>query len=350
MKKRFALLLAAVMVLCMAAGCGSGNAPDSAGGETDGTYTATWKFAHNESERGTMQMYAEKFKELVEEKSEGNITVQIYPDGTLGAGDSIIELLQGGGLEFALADSGYIGSFVPESQIFRAHFLLTDDKEMNRKLLTGEAIELLNQKFQDNQMTVMQHAQAGAVYWTGNKAFRTIDDFKGVKMRTVPTPVLIEIYKAYGAEPTAVNYSELYSALQLGTADAQENPINTVNELTLDDVQSTLTLSGHYVFIDTCVTNSSFYNSLPEDVKAMLSEVFDDLGDYIEDAIEEYESGILDDLEKDAKMEIVRLTDEEKNAFRGFNEENRELLRESLGESGMEILLKLEQEKNALLK
>ena len=98
MKKRFALLLAAVMVLCMAAGCGSGNAPDSAGGETDGAYTATWKFAHNESERGTMQMYAEKFKELVEEKSEGNITVQIYPDGTLGAGDSIIELLQGGGL------------------------------------------------------------------------------------------------------------------------------------------------------------------------------------------------------------------------------------------------------------
>lgn len=343
------LLLAGVMLLGLV-GCDSDSVPTE-NAESDGTaYTASWKFAHNESERGTMQMYAEKFKELVEEKSGGNITIQIYPDGTLGSGDSIIELLQGGGLEFALADSGYIGSFVPESQIFRAHFLLTNDMEINRQLLSGAAIEMLNDKFLENGMTVMQHAQAGAVYWTGNKAFRSIDDFQGVKMRVVPTPVLISIYEAYGAEPTTINYSELYSALQLGVADAQENPINSVNELTLSDVQSTLTLSGHYTFIDTCVANTDFYNSLPEDIKVMLGEVFAELGPYIEDDIKEYEDGLLASLETDTDMEIVTLTEEETEAFRTFNEENRELLREALGDSGMEILLKLEQEKAELTK
>ena len=353
MKKKYvALVLAVMMVLSLAVGCGGGSSTpaDSTSGDdgASAAYTASWKFAHNESERGTMQIYAAKFKELVEEKSGGNITVDIYPDGTLGSGDSIIELLQGGGVEFALADSGYIGSFVPESQLFRVHFLLTDDPSVNRELLKGEAMEMLNEKFLQNDMRVMQHFQAGLVYWTGNKAFHSIDDFKDVKMRTVPTPVLIDIYKSYGASPTTVNYSEMYSALQLGVADAQENPISTVEELTLNEVQSTLTMSGHYTFIDTCVVNSAFYDALPGDVKAMLDEVYAELDTYIEDAIREYEDGILKTIEETTDMEIVYLTDEEKEAFRVFNEENREMLRSSLGDSGMEILLKLQEEKAAL--
>lgn len=347
MKKCMALVLALVLALSLLVGCGSQPVNGNTSGE-EGTYTANWKFAHNESERGTMQIYAAKFKELVEEKSGGNITVDIYPDGTLGSGDSIIELLQGGGLEFALADSGYIGSFVPESQIFRAHFLLTDDMDNNRKLLTGEGIGMLNDKFQDNGMTVMQHFQAGLVYWTGNKAFHNIQDFSGVKMRTVPTPVLISIYEAYGAAPTTVNYSEMYSALQLGVAEAQENPISTVEELSLYDVQSTLTLSGHYTFIDTCVANSAFYDSLPEDVKTMLAEIFEELGPYAENEIKTYEDGVLENIKTNTDMEVVELTDEEKEAFRSFNEENREILRPSLGDSGMEILLKIQEEKAAM--
>lgn len=208
---------------------------------------------------------------------------------------------------------------------------------------------MLNEKFTQNGMDVMQHFQAGAVYWTGNKAFRSIDDLKNVKIRTVPTPVLISIYEAYGAAPTTVNYSELYSALQLGVAEAQENPINTVEELTLADVQSTLTLSGHYTFIDTCVVNSAFYASLPDDVKAMLDEVFAELGGYIEGAIKEYEDGILQDIINNDLMEVVELTDAEKDAFRTFNEEHRDILREALGDSGMDILTAIETEKAALL-
>ena len=348
MKRKLALILMMALILGLMVGCGSKD--PSTSGSSDGAYTAEWKFAHNESENGTMQIYAAKFKELVETKSNGNITVSIYPDGTLGAGDSIIELLQGGGLEFALADSGYIGSFVPESQLFRVHFLLTDDMDINNKLLNGEAMNMLNEKFSENGMDVIQHFQAGAVYWTGNKAFRTIDDFKNVKMRTVPTPILIAQYDAYGATPTTVNYSELYSALQLGLADAQENPISTVEELTLTDVQSTLTLSGHYTFIDTCVVNSTFYASLPDDVKAMLDEVFAEVGGYAEEAIKEYEDGLLQKIIDNNLMEVVELTAEEKEAFRVFNEGNREILRESLGDSGMEILYAIEAEKAEYLK
>ncbi len=348
--KKMSLILVLCTLLVLATGCGgdsqtaTGDSPDSGG-----TYTAEWKFAHNESERGTMQIYAEKFKELVEEKSDGNITVSIYPDGTLGSGDSIIELLQGGGLEFAVADSGYIGSFVPESQLFRVHFLLSDDPAVNRQLLRGDAIQMLNEKFSEVGMDVMQHFQAGAVYWTGNKAFHTVDDFKNVTIRTVPTPVLISIYESYGAAPTTINYSEMYSALQLGVADAQENPVNSVQELSLWDVQSTLTLSGHYTFIDTCVVNSSFYANLPSDVKAMLDEVFTELDEYIEGAIKEFEDGILQDIRDNNRMEVVELTAEEKEAFRTFNENNREILRSSLGDSGMEILYAIEAEKAELM-
>lgn len=312
------------------------------------SYTATWKFAHNETERGTMQIYAAKFKELVETKSGGKIKVDIFPDGTLGAGDSIIELLQGGGLEFALADSGYIGSFVPESQLFRVHYLLTDDTGLNRKLLQGKAIQKLNELFMNNDMRVMQHFQKGFMYWTGNKAFRTQEDLKGVKMRTVPTPILIDTYKAYGSNPTTVNYSELYSALQLGMVDAQENPLATVEELKLNEVQKVLTLSEHYSFISTCVANPVFYDKLPAEVKQMVAGIFAELDGFIEKAINEYDANMIKEIREKMGMEIVPLTPEQKTAFREFNEKNRKILEPSLGKKGMEILYALQEEKAAL--
>ena len=231
--------------------------------QAESSYSAVWKIAHNETERGSDHFFAVKFKDLVEQKSGGNIKVDIFPLGTLGDGSSNLEMLQEGGVEFAIADSGYIGSFVPESQLFRVHFLLTDDMALNRKLLKGKAMDIMNAEFLKNGMQVMLHFQKGFVNWTGNKPFRTLADFKGLKMRTVPAPILIEIYKLYGANPTAVNYAELYSALQLGLVEAQENDLTPIEELKLNEVQKVLTVSNHYSFIMTCVVSYSLQQPYP---------------------------------------------------------------------------------------
>ena len=318
--------------------------------QAESPYSAVWKIAHNETERGSDHFFALKFKNLVEQKSGGNIKVDIFPLGTLGDGSSNLELLQEGGVEFAIADSGYIGSFVPESQLFRIHFLLTDDMTLNRKLLKGKAMEIMNAEFLKNNMRVMLHFQKGFVNWTGNKPFRTLEDFKGLKMRTVPAPILIEIYKLYGANPTAVNYSELYSALQLGVVEAQENDLTPIEELKLNEVQKVLTLSSHYSFIMTCVANPTFYDGLPADVQQMLTEIFNELDEDFEVFIKEYIDDLLRRIKEDMGMEVVALTPEEQAVFREFNKQNRHILEPILGETGTKILHTLQDEVEAASK
>ncbi len=316
--------------------------------QAESSYSAVWKIAHNETERGSDHFFAVKFKDLVEQKSGGNIKVDIFPLGTLGDGSSNLEMLQEGGVEFAIADSGYIGSFVPESQLFRVHFLLTDDMALNRKLLKGKAMDIMNAEFLKNGMQVMLHFQKGFVNWTGNKPFRTLADFKGLKMRTVPAPILIEIYKLYGANPTAVNYAELYSALQLGLVEAQENDLTPIEELKLNEVQKVLTVSNHYSFIMTCVVNPAFYSSLPADVQQMLTEIFNELDEDFEVFIKDYTDGLLRKIKDEMGMEVVTLTPEERAAFREFNDQHRKSLEPILGKTGTEIMYTLQEEIKAL--
>lgn len=351
MKKLFTMIIACFMMLMTLTGCGGG-AKES--GEKDAEksteeYTAVWKLAHNESERGTMQIYADLFKKSVEEKSNGKITVEIYPSGTLGEGDAIVELLRGGGVEFALADSGYVGTFVPECQIFRAHFLLSDDMEINRKLLNeGEAIQLLNQKFMDNGLQVLQHFSTGFVDWTANKPITKVEDLQGLKMRVVPVSILVDMYKAYGANPTAVNYSELYSSLQLGVVEAQENPLYSVDELGLNEVQTSLTLSKHYPFIATCIANPDFYNQLPPEAQTIITETVTELENSIDQTMDDYNSSILKKLKENTTMEIVELSNEARQGFKEFAKAHRDVLKNALGDSGMEILQKMEAEREEL--
>jgi TRAP-type C4-dicarboxylate transport system substrate-binding protein len=138
-----------------------------------------WKFAIEEIEGSVQDAYAQEFKKLIEEKTGGDVTVTIYPYGTLGTSADLTELVNQGAIQFANASPGHLGTMVPEIQVFSVPYLLSDNNAVNKKVLTESPViyETLQEDFHDKGLHVLTMYPEGEMVWTTNTEIRTPDDF-----------------------------------------------------------------------------------------------------------------------------------------------------------------------------
>jgi len=306
----------------------------------------TWKFSLEEVEGSVQDAFAEKLKELVAEKSNGDITLQIYPYGTLGTSGDVTELVQTGALQITHASPGHLGSLVPEMQVFSIPYLLSQDEDVNKKVLAESEViytDLAN-ALRDQGLELMTMYPEGDMVWTANKKITEPADFKGFKMRTMTSPLLVEAYQAFGANPTPMPYGEVYGALQLGTIDGQVNPIFAIQEMKFYEVQDYMIWAGQQQFTTSVVVGQGWYNGLPDDKKAILDQSIDEATDYIFDKQREYNKERLEIIKKNSDIEMIRLTEEQRAPFRERAQQVREKFVEMTGESGKKILEKLSAE------
>ena len=140
MKKSILVFLSLVISLSLLAGCGGGAKTPATGGSV-GEETYNWRFAHEENNGSIQDVYVKEFVRILEEKSEGKIKIDIYPVGQIGDATQQAELLQNGGLEFAMISPGNTGTLVPENQLFSLHFLFSEDMEKNAEIFkTSKAL------------------------------------------------------------------------------------------------------------------------------------------------------------------------------------------------------------------
>lgn len=279
-----------------------------------------WRFAIEETAGSVQHAYAVKFKELVESRSQGEVEVTIYPYGTLGTSDALTEQLDMRVIQFAMASPGHLGKLIPEVQVFLLHFIFSDDPELNNRVLNRDP--LLQQKFDElyarKGMRLLSIFSEGWQVWTANRPIREPEDFAGLKIRVMTSPLLLAAYRAYGASPTPLPYSEVYSALQLNMIDAQENPVFAIEEMSFYEVSKWMIFARHAPFVATAVTNREFYQSLSPERQAMLDGVVQDLNAYILDVQREYNAERLETIRtnKPTLNIIPELTREERAAFR----------------------------------
>lgn len=154
---------------------------------------------------GSIQdVYAKKFKEVLEEKSGGRVTLDIYTVGQIGDATQHCELLQNGAVEFAIISPGNTGTIVPENQLFSLHFLFSEDMNKNKQLFK-ESIALnkmLSEKYLEKNIRVLSYWTEGAMEWTTSVPVNTLEQWKGIKFRVMPSPMIVASYEAYGANPT----------------------------------------------------------------------------------------------------------------------------------------------------
>ena len=346
MKKILAFCISTALAFSLTA-CGGGGGGDAASGTDE---VMTLKLAHEEAEGEFQHLYAMKFKELVEEKTEGKIIIDVYPVGQLGDSTNQVELLQTGAVELGINNPGASATIIPEANIFSLHFFLPSEREkINQLFHGGKAIEYLNDLYAKQNMHVIDWTPQGYMVWTANKPLKTPADFKGLKIRTMAAPVIAKSYEAYGATPVAIPYMELYSALQLKMADAQVNPINNTEIMKFYEVQKYLTLSFQDCFVSSICANMDFWNSLPDDMKSIMKESALETNEFMTDVQKDGEKVSLQ-IMKDAGMTIIDLTDEERDAFKAIAEKSRSIYTDLVGSSGEELMKLFQEDIDALPK
>jgi tripartite ATP-independent transporter DctP family solute receptor len=185
------------------------------------------------------------FAREVEKRTNGRYKVQNFYSGALGAERESIEALQLGTLDLTMTSTGPVPNFVPEVAILDIPFLFRDYAHA-RAVLDGPIGQEMLAKFPPKGLQALAWGENGFRHMTNSKRpVNTPEDLKGLKMRTMENPVHIQAYKAFGIIPTPMAFTEVFTALQQGTVDGQENPLSVIEAAKFDQVQKNLTLTGH---------------------------------------------------------------------------------------------------------
>lgn len=273
----------------------------------------TLTFAHVLTEDTPNARAAVKFKEEVEAKSDGRIEINIRPAAQLGGDVEIIEQTQMGLVDIAIPPTGNLANFNEKMYLFDLPFLMTDNASMAR-VLDGEVGTELLGTLDSNNLHGIAMWGAGFRHMTNNvRPINGPDDLKGIKMRTLQAPTILSTYRAYGANPTAMAYVEVYNGLQQGVVEGQENPLANIASMKFYEVQKYMTLTGHAYHTYAAVINKAKWESLPEDLQTIVADAMIVGRDAARQYTEEDEAKILDAI-KD-QIEIQPLSDEGRAAF-----------------------------------
>jgi len=248
----------------------------------DAAMPEVWRFAIEEAEGSVQHEYALEFKRRIEKASGGRIDVVIYPYGALGTSAQTTEQLNMGVLEFAMASPGTLGKYIPELQVFLLPFVFSENDRVNKQILSDpKLVGFCDSLYAKRGLKLLSLFPEGEMVWTTNREIRSPEDFRGVKMRVMTSPILLAAYEAFGASATPMPYSEVYSALQLNMIDGQVNPVFAIERQKFYEVTDWMIFPKHAHFITTAAANRRFFDRLSPERKQMVLQTMADLEDYI---------------------------------------------------------------------
>jgi TRAP-type transport system periplasmic protein len=212
------------------------------------------------------------FAAEVEKRTGGRIKVQTFYSGALGAERESIEAVQLGTHELTFTSTGPVPNFVPEARILDIPFLFRD-KAHARAVLDGAIGQEMLAKFEAKGFKALAWGENGVRHMTNNKrSVSAPDDLKGLKMRTMENPVHVAAYKGLGIVTTPMAFTEVFTALQQGTVDGQENPLSVIMAAKFEQVQKHLTLTGHVYSPAIFLMNKAAFDKLSAADKTVFLE------------------------------------------------------------------------------
>ncbi|MCF8211721.1 MAG: TRAP transporter substrate-binding protein [Rhodoferax sp.] len=212
------------------------------------------------------------FAQEVEKRTSGRYKVQTFYSGSLGGERESVEAVQLGTQELTFTSTGPVPNFVPDAKILDIPFLFRD-KAHARAVLDGPIGQDLLTKFESKGFKALGWGENGVRHMTNSKrAVNTPDDLKGLKMRTMENPVHVAAYKGLGIVTTPMAFPEVFTALQQGTVDGQENPLSVIMAAKFEQVQKHLSLTGHVYSPAIFLMNNAAFDKLSAADKAAFLE------------------------------------------------------------------------------
>lgn len=274
------------------------------------------KFSHVVAADTAKGKAAEHFKKLAEEKTKGAVHVDVFHNSILYKDKEELEALQMGAVQMLAPTPGKFGPLgVKEFEALDLPFLF-DNFEEELKVTRGPIGQQLLRKLESRGVHGLAFWNNGFKQLTSNKPIRKAEDFKGQKIRIVSSKVVEAQMRSVGALPQVMAFGDLYTGLQTGVVDGQENPTNVIYPTKLYEVQKYMTLSDHSYHGYVVVTNPKFWAGLPPSIRTALEAAVAETTDYFHAAtLKENQDG-LDAIRKSGKTQIITLTAAERNGWK----------------------------------
>ncbi len=303
--KKFNRLIAIVITLTLVfslTACGKQAASDTS---TEPSKTTVIKLGMTINEQDSFYLCAKKFSDLVKEKTNGAYDIQLFPNSALGDERTMLESMQMGTLDAGIITSGPFINFVPEFGVFDMPFLFPDNAAAY-KVLDGEIGKEILKKLEAKDLKGLAYAERGFRNLTNSvRAVKTAADVKGLKVRVMQNEVYIAAFEAMGVNSVPMAWTEALTALQQGTIQGQENPVNVIHAYKMWDSQKHVTMTRHAYAAAVITFGLKKFNSLPADIQKIFSESAQEAAEYERAWVAENETKQMAELEANG-MSIVK--------------------------------------------
>ena len=273
------------------------------------------KIGHLESPTQPRHRGLEKVAALVKERTKGDVEFKLFPASQLGNARQMIEGTQFGALECTVMPAAFLGGFNPVVSVFDIPFLLPKDTAKANALRTGPFGQFVLDSFTSRGLTAIALWPNGRKSITSNKPIDKLSEFTGQKFRVMDSRILIEQFGAVGASAIAIPFGELYTALQTGVVDGEENPLDTISTMKFYEVQKHLVVSEHGAMEDLVLFNPAWWKSLPEGHRKIITDAFTEIRPEVEKMKAEAQVAALNTIKSSGKTEVGNLSDADAKAW-----------------------------------
>lgn len=280
MKKLVALATGIMMTLgtMLMAGCGTAGSDNGGSAAADVTTLKVGFGSSIETSAGGQGL--KKFKELVEEKSSGKIQVNLFGDGQLGNDKSMMEALQMGTLDMTLPTTSPVAELSPAFLAFDMPFLFTEPQQAY-KVLDGEEGKEVMSTLDEKGIHGLVYFENGFRNLTNSKQpIKELADLGGLKIRTMQNPIMLDTFKAWGANPVPMAFNEVFTALEQKTIDGQENPNVLIYDAGFYEAQKYITESHHLYSPYILMIAEKKWSSLSADDQKLIQQCAEEARDY----------------------------------------------------------------------
>ena len=230
------------------------------------------RFAHSLSTTEPAHLAAEYFAKNVAARTKGRVQITVFPAEQLGPGKDVNEMIRQGANVMNITDPGYLSDFVPDVGVLNGPYLIKTPQEYD-KLLASDWFKGIEKKLEAAGFKlIMANGFFGQRHVIADKAVRKPEDMAGMTVRVPPNTMWIETFKAMGARPTTVQWSEVYNALSQNVVQGAEAPLGSLWGAKLHEARKVISMTGHFTAFVMWPINATFFNKLPKDVQQVLLE------------------------------------------------------------------------------
>lgn len=259
--------------------------------------TIVLKLGHGAQSTHPLQKTSERFASEVNKRTNGRVSIQVFPNIQLGEERDMVEGLQLGTIDFVITSSGPTVSFVPETGVLDLPFLFTSS-EHAYAVLDGEIGQSLLSKFETKGIIGLSFMENGWRSISANKRIATPEDLKGMKVRTMQNKIHMSAFRALGASPLPMAWGEVYTSLQQGVIDGQENPPVILATNAIWEVQKYFALTKHFYTPYLFLMSEATTNKISEEDYVIIRDVAKEVTKYQRELMQEQENDYIATLQK----------------------------------------------------